>query len=334
MLKSFYQSIGLFVLLILSLSSCKQKKSEISTKGIEITQNTFRFGEFLEKNRPIQKSQLDTVRQVYPDFMNVFDKAILHSKGNVEQDLNRFVHYFDSTGVHSLIEKEYAQIGEIEEGFLEAQKKLKAIFPTYQPINLITMNSGFNFKNFLLDNEIAIGLDMYLGNQVEYHRMGSQFPQYKLHQFSKEYILPDATLAVLSDIFPDNAEYSQLLDRMIYYGRIIYLQSLLLPNAEPHVLLGMTEDDYQWCEENEVDIWRFFVSEQLLYNNEFHKIKTYVTDGPFSSGMPNEAPSNTGKYIGWKIFSEYCKNNSSKNLAELLKFKENQQILSESDYRP
>lgn len=334
MLKSFCQSIGLFLGLILCFLSCKEQERQVSIKGVEIHQSTFQFHKFLETEYPVQKRQVDSLRALYPDFVNVFDKAILRSSGHLDENLNDFVHYFDSTGVHQLIQEEYGSVKFLEQDFLKVQKRLKSIFPDYKPLNLITMNSGFNFKNFLLDDAIAIGLDMYLGKEVEYKQIGSHFPEYKVHQFSKEYILPDATQAILMDIFPDQAEYSKLLDRMIYYGRILYVQSLLLPNVEPHVLLGMTKEDYAWCEENEVDIWRFFVSEQLLYNNEFHKIKTYVTDGPFSSGMPKEAPANTGKYIGWKIFKKYSNSNINKNLAEILKFKENQQILSESDYRP
>jgi hypothetical protein len=90
----------------------------------------------------------------------------------------------------------------------------------------------------------------------------------------------------------------------------------------------------QWLQENERDIWAFFLSEDLLYSEDWQKIRKYVEYSPSSPGMPPEAPGRTGTWIGWQIVRSYMKNQPETSLTDLLAQKDSQKFLQMSRYKP
>ena len=316
---------------LLCMLACSKTERRIDISGIELSVNTFRFDEFLAKG--ISEEKINQFQTEYPEFSTAFNKAILRSEGSYTQGLKQFQSYFDSIGVNQKINEQYNRIAQTEQRFTDVQKRLKAIFPDYEAVHFITMNSGFNYKNFLLDEQIAVGLDMYLGDAIEYEKIGSQFPLYKIHTFTKDYLVNDLAESLIRDIYPDNPENNTLLSKIIYEGKVLWLKQLALPDAEEHQIIKFTEEDWQWCTENERDIWRYFVSEELLYSRDFHRFKTYVNEGPFSSGMPKDSPANTGSFTGWQIMQQFARNNKDKSVSEIIAT-DAQTILSEADYKP
>ena len=311
---------------------CGNKKRTIAIQN-QVEQTTFRFEEFLAQNE-INETAIEQFEQDYTNFSQAFNEAILR-KGTTSytEALRQFQSYFDSIQVNQYIQEEFPNFSPYENQLRQAQSRLQAVFPEYNSVDIVTMNSGFNYKNFLLQNSIAIGLDMYLGGRIEYATIGSQFPQYKIHSFSNEYLVPDAVETILRDVYPDNPENNSLLSKLIYEGKIRWLKSLVLPNLKDHQLFNFTEDELNWCKNNEQDIWRYFVSEELLYSRDYNRFKTYVNEGPFSSGMPQGSPANTGTYIGYQILKTYDKQHPNQEIKEILQV-DAQSILNRSGYKP
>ena len=335
MIKPKVQHFILGFTMFLFITACNQNKRSINTKGISIPSQLIRFDQLLSQDAEISQEQIDEFSAENPNFSRAFEQAILGQgeELNVEQ-LNQFKTYFDTIGIHQLIEEEYGKFNSYFNDITELQKRLQVAVPSFKPVNVITTNTGFNYKNFLVDNAIAIGLEMYLGKEVDYFEMGSQFPEYRVQTFTKNYIVPDVADALVNDLFPDRPENNTLLDKMIYYGKAIWLKSLLLPKTEDHYFINYTSENYKWAKENEREIWRFFVSKELLYNNNFNDYKTYVTAGPFSSGMPPESPANTGSFIGYQIVKQYAKNHPELSILEIMQNANSQEILNNSQYRP
>ena len=335
MIKRKLQLFGWVVTGLLFITACQNEKRSIDYSKTTVAVDIYRFDEYLAENQPISKESVRNVQEDFPAFYDAFVQSILRP-GNQPpyHAMQQFQTYFDSIGVNKMIAEEFQSITNIENDFLNVQRKLKTVFPTYKPVGLITMNSGFNYKNFLLQNYIVVGLDMYLDDSVDYVQMGQQFPAYKLETFQREYILPDIATTLLQDVFPDTGENNTLLDQMIYNGKQLWLKELLLGKSKPNQLIELTEKEYDWLVANERQIWRYFISEELLYSNDFGRFKTYISDGPFSSGMPEDAPANTGSFIGWQIVKTYAKKHPEKEIAAILSINDSQQILNDSQYRP
>ena len=100
------------------------------------------------------------------------------------------------------------------------------------------------------------------------------------------------------------------------------------------ILLEVTSAQAEWLNANEKDIWAFFLSEDLMYNSDWQKIRKYVEHSPNSPGMPAEAPGRTGNWIGWKIAKAYLKKNPRTTLPQLLALKDSQAFLNQSGYKP
>ncbi|MEO6166441.1 MAG: hypothetical protein ABIO46_14260, partial [Chitinophagales bacterium] len=92
--------------------------------------------------------------------------------------------------------------------------------------------------------------------------------------------------------------------------------------------------DITWCNNNEAEIWKFFIEHKLLYNPDPLEFSKFVTEGPSTSGMPTEAPGNIGSWVGWRIVTAYMKRNPAVTPALLMNEADAQKILTESKYKP
>ncbi|HMV22782.1 MAG TPA: hypothetical protein PKA71_00510, partial [Saprospiraceae bacterium] len=75
-------------------------------------------------------------------------------------------------------------------------------------------------------------------------------------------------------------------------------------------------------------------SENLLYNEDYQKIRKYIEYSPNAPGMPAEAPGKTANWIGERIIAAYMKNNPGMTMDGLLRQNDAQKILEMSKYKP
>src|SRR5690606_29243578 len=129
-------------------------------------------------------------------------------------------------------------------------------------------------------------------------------------------------------------EDKNLLDLMIMNGKQMLFLSYVLPQYSMGDIFGYSDIQWQWCEDNEKMIYKFFTNNQLIYENNAVKIMRYIAPTPQSMGMPEEAPGRTAVYIGYKIMKQY-QEKTGKSLSEILTdTTESQKILKLSQYKP
>jgi uncharacterized protein YjaZ len=98
--------------------------------------------------------------------------------------------------------------------------------------------------------------------------------------------------------------------------------------------MGYTKEQLEWCIKNESNIWAFFIEQKLLYSTVVQQYIKYISDGPTTNGLPKESPAKIGAWIGWQIVKAYMNNNPAITLEQLLKEKDAQKILNNSNYKP
>jgi hypothetical protein len=181
---------------------------------------------------------------------------------------------------------------------------------------------------------IGIGLDFFLGAQhADYQYIENLRYEYVRRTLTPEHLVNKTMRFLVQSISPE-ASGNRLIDIMIYNGKQLYILDQLMPYAPDSIKLGYTAAQTQWCKENEAGIWGSFLKENVVYETNFKKIAKLVTPSPNSPGMPQEAPGETGNFIGLQIVKQFMKRNPNTSLTQLLAIRDGQQILDKSKYKP
>ena len=121
---------------------------------------------------------------------------------------------------------------------------------------------------------------------------------------------------------------------MVHNGKQLYVLDQLMPYTPDSIKLEVTAEQTQWLEDNELEMWAYFLKEDLLYSNDWQKIRKLVEYSPHSPGMPKEAPGRSGNWVGWQIVKAYMKQHPDTTLPELLAMEDAQALLDASRYKP
>lgn len=216
----------------------------------------------------------------------------------------------------------------------EALRYYRLHFPEALIPRLITVINSPGHGAFTYgDSVLCIALEDYMDPEFSYYRF-LDIPDYLLRRFRPGYIVPNAMHVLITRDFPYDLMGKNLLDAMIYNGKVMYLKSQVMPEAADTLVTGFSSADLDWCRDNEKEIWKFFLSKNLLYSTDPLEYLKYVNDGPTTSGMPPESPGNIGSWLGWRIVGAYMKRFPATPLQQLMLDEDGQQILTESRYKP
>jgi hypothetical protein len=176
-----------------------------------------------------------------------------------------------------------------------------------------------------------IALDHYLGPDHEYYKT---FPHYVKQDLDARYILTDFSAALVAPLVAlDNNGY--FLDKMVYEGKKVLLQSLVWPHATEAQHLKYTEAQYQWAVENEAQVWRYFLEREYLYSTDTDLEYRFLFPAPFSKFqlvLDRESSPRIGQFIGFQMVKAYYEKHD-KNLLKLLEVSAID-LLKEASYKP
>lgn len=212
-------------------------------------------------------------------------------------------------------------------------KHLKYYFPEFKIPRVITVTSNVDYRNKVIvtDSIVLIALDNYLGEEHEFY---GGIPQYLVQNFNKNQITPD-----LADEYAKKYSYQSqkktFLDDMIYFGKRLYFKDVVLPLKTDSEKLGYTSDQLDWAMNNESEIWRYFIENELLYSTDASLSSRFLNPAPFSKfylELDAESPGRIGQYMGWQIVRSYMENNTV-SLNDML-IKDPTEIYISSKFKP
>ena len=188
----------------------------------------------------------------------------------------------------------------------------------------------YNNKVIYADSLVIISLELYLGKDHKFY----QFPKYLKQNFEQKQIMPDiVTNFSIKKIAPITDK--NLLSQMIYFGKQLYLKDLLLPDYTDADKIGYAPQQILWCQENESYMWRYFLENEMLYNNDQKLNNRFINLAPFSKfylEIDNESPGRVGTWLGWQMVRSFMKN-SEVSIQDLLKMNA-KEIFEKSKYKP
>ena len=254
-----------------------------------------------------------------------------------EDDLRFKNRFFDPQirELYDAMDSIYGSTTTLETKLTKAFKYFYHYFPNQDSLKIYTWISNFeNLEPIMIsDNTLLIALDMYLGDTSRFYKTA---PEYIRQSFNEKYIVSH----VFHSYFRANVpllKNSSLLSSMLHYGKIHYLSSFMLPNAEQEIIMTYPTAKMDWCVSNESNVWAYFIENKLLYSTSYQNKQRFIDDAPFSKFYTNfdtETPGKIGQWIGWKIVESYMDANPEISLTELITEQDAQKILRESHYKP
>ena len=310
------------VLLLIGLVSCKKEsKIEREIEKIPVVFKVERFDKIFYESQP---SDLKQIQSQYPFFF---------PEGNEDTVWTNKLSNPLLRELYNEVQFRYGNLTPLEEDLTSFFGHVQYYFPKYKTPRVITLISEVDLdaKAIYADSIALIALDCYLGNE---HRFYADFPKFKRINFDENQILPDlVTSFSYGKIAPPMDK--NLLSIMIYHGKELYLKDKLIPNFTDAAKIAYTEEQVAWCKENEEQMWRYFIENNLLYEANVKNEHRFINDAPFSKfylEIDNESPGRVGQWLGWQIVRSYMENNDT-SLTDMLAM-DAKTLFERSKYKP
>ena len=308
--------------ILFAIISCKQEKSHvIDVSNIEVSVIVDRFEQqFYTSN----DSTLQGVKSKYPYLFPINNP--------------------DSIWLHKINDKNeillFQKTQQIFEDFSNEEKQIKSLFqhvkyyhPTFKSPKIITLITDLDYNNKVMyaDSLLFVSLDMYLGKNDEVYM---DFPPYLSKNYEKSQLVVDIAKSI-SEKYLQEKSTRQFMDIIVSEGKKLYMVDCYLPEVIDSQKIGYTQNELDWINMNEAQIWKYFIENKLLYSTDAELNKRFVEDAPFSKfyiDIDKDSPGRVGVWLGWQIVRSYM-NNNSVTLQQLLQTS-GEEIFKNSKYKP
>lgn len=329
--------IYVIVIISFALISCKREKRRADLTGIECNIKIERFDSLfwgLDTTRLAE--EFAKLQAEHPNITPIYTENVVqfgHPDSAITHDTYKL--FRSNKEVGKLYEdalKIYADVSDIEKDLTEAFRRAKYFLPQFPTPRVYCHVSGLN-QSLIVDEEfISLSIDNYLGADYQLYKEIGIY-KYQRPNMRREKVAPDYITAWLSSEF-SNSLADNLLSDMIRYGKILYTVSVLLPKTPERVIMGYSEEQWEWVKKNEANMWNALIASKDLYTTSMMIKNQYIGDGPFTKPFTQESPGRAGTYIGWRIVENYMKYNPQISIQQLLQQPDAQTILNNSNYRP
>lgn len=324
------KSVFLLAMLVMLFACDSSRDLNVDVSDVDVTVDIKRYGQaiFEMDKEKMTTSRVEVLHEDYPFFIdqNIDTSDVAALQDFVDDPVNR--------QLYDTVQNKFSDLDQLENEIELMFKHLKHYFPDYDLPAIYSYISSLNYKNpvILKDANLIIGLDMYLGRDVEFYDMVGA-PKYKSRWFVPERIVPD----ICEEFIKKNVQPPEdpaLIDLMLEKGKILYLMEALMPDKEEKYIIRYTDKQLKWIKENEVFVWGLIVEEDLLFSKDRAKIKNFVDDGPFTSTISKKAPPRIAEWLGWKMVKKYMDENQDVTMRGLLQEQNSQKVLKKSNFKP
>jgi len=326
-------SLIITISLLMPVSLC-QDFNAASAQSEESSVRIHRFDKELFQLIESRSTQSETrIAEVHSKMLTTLGKGVLNMQSpEMPGFFDKLVNFYSEPTLNGLYKdaiNSYSTIDDFETELGNAFTLIKTQLPSIQ-IPMVYMHVSGLSQNILVGEQtLSISIDKYLGK--EYPLYQNFFHDYQLRTMTKEQVVPDYIAGLIMSEYPFSGNENVLLERMIYEGKIKYIQSRVLPNIPAHKLLCYEEADWTWCKNNEGPLWKSIITRKHLYSPDQTTTNRYFLAMP-STFIADNAPGNIGTWIGWQIVEQYMK--ETKTSIETLMNNNAQEILTKSKYKP
>lgn len=308
-----------FVVLLVSCSEEDKREEEISKIPVKMELERF--------DRRFAEATADSLGSLKKDFPYLFPKQFSDSLW-VEK-MNDTI----QLQLNAAVQTEFPDLQQTELELENFFQHIKYYFPQTKIPKVITLTSDVDYRNKVVwaDSLLLVSLDTYLGPK---HPLYLGVQEYIKKGMNRNYLLPNVATAFGESVVPE-PQSRNFLAHILYFGKLLYLQDLLLPSISDARKMGYTPEEMEWAQKNEEQIWRYFVENELLFSSDTELYPRFLYPAPFSKfylQLDNEAPARLGQYIGWQMLRKYSEKTGA-SVEEILNT-DAQTIFEKANYKP
>ncbi|HMG16423.1 MAG TPA: hypothetical protein VK590_13290 [Saprospiraceae bacterium] len=339
----FYISILLLVFFTGCTTGEQEKLPNVA--NIKLETNIYRFDqELFTADTNHFENAFQGLGIKYPEFSQVYFDNVLGLKdpkiamGGAIPYVRGFICSPQIRRLYDTCQIVFKDFQPIYDQFESAFKYMKYYFPQKTPPTITTYISEYSYAIFVYGKgDLGVGLDFFLGDTYPYAKMNYEnpnFSNYLTRTYNKDHLVSKSMSAIIDDWIGPSPDRARLLDYMIHNGKRLYILDKLMPLAQDSVKLEYSAKQVKFIKENEANIWAYFTTENLLYSEDYQKIRKYIEPSPNAPGMPAEVPGRIANWIGLQIVRAYMKSNPRMSLDDLIKLTDPQTIMNQSKYKP
>ncbi|MFQ3340709.1 MAG: gliding motility-associated lipoprotein GldB [Flavobacteriaceae bacterium] len=319
----FFQETLLILLFFYFFFSCQQEfinESDIDVIPVDISFDRFDLKFY---NQPAD--EIPKLKKTYPFlFPEQFSDSVWINRQNDSLQLM----------LQNEVNKTFNKIKPLEKEISHLFKHIKYIFPNTKIPHVITLtnNVDYQIKIVYSDSLLLISLDTFLGAD---NPLYDGIPSYIRKELDSKYISVQIVDKFGAFVIP-LLENRTFLARMIYEGKKLYLQDLILPHTPMEDRIVYTKEEFNWALENEIYVWQYFIEKQVLYQTQPEWVQRFIEPAPFSKfylQLDNETPGRIGSWLGWQIVNSYMNQFPETTLDNLLRMPA-QKLFNSSKYKP
>lgn len=310
---------SIFIFFILSCSKERQNAPDLS--GISSDPQIIRFEELFYES---SADELPILKAQFP---------YLFPAGNADSVWVSKIEDEDEQYLYSETQKLYADFSDQRSRLESLFKHMKYYFPTFEEPRVITMITQVDYNNKVIyaDSLLFVGLDLYLG---EDHEVYADFPEYVKQNYHKDHLIVDIADAMVRPLLRPSEDNS-FVSRMVQDGKRLEILSLLLPDLSKEEIIGYSQEQWNWAEMSEGNIWKYFVQNELLYSTDPELTRRFIEEAPFSKfylEVDRDSPGRIGSWFGWRIADAYW-SNVDPGMRGLITV-DNEELFKRSKYKP
>ena len=318
--------------------SCGRHNDRVDLSKIDLKIKVLRFDKELFALDTVNISDsISVLKAKYGQFFEIFNNKIVHlgtsDNPAYPEYLSQFLHDNSVFLINKQVVETFTDIKPLESQLTDGFKRFHYYFPAQRIPLVITFVSGINQSTVTADSVIGIGLDKYLGEkEVIYSKIG--IPKFMVKRMNPSNIPSDCIKGWLITQYQLPDSITEMLDILLYQGKIMYCTQKILPDISDTTLFNFTSAQLKWCTNNEKQMWTYLVEKQMLFTTDAFTISKYISESPFTKDFTQESPGQAVIWLGWRIISKYMDKNPDVTLEQLMQDNHYQDILASSRYNP
>ncbi len=282
-------------------------------------------------------AKIDTLTKQYPGFTTLYFNHLIGIPPNQTEAV--FKQFLESySPIANDINKNFKNFDTYYDQFMDAFKRLRYFFPTYKtPPAIYTYIAPFHsFANFISDDGLGIGLQLYLGNNYFYYNvkeMEAVFPQYLIRKFKPEYMVSDGVQNIIGDLCTNQDRSNTLLLQMMDLGKKKFILKKILPHTPDSIIFGYTQKHLLNLQKEQKNVWAYLIQNNYLYSHDPIVIRDFVGEGPYCTSLSTNLPANIGAYFGYLVVKKWYEQNPQQSLTNLIRI-DNQILFNQARFKP
>lgn len=183
------------------------------------------------------------------------------------------------------------------------------------------------------DHLLFIDITGFMGENNAYYKGLEQYFQRSMNPVN---IVPKVSEILAENFVPFSTDHQKFLDLLVYEGKLMTLQDAFLPGYPDYLKINYTAKQYEWAVGNEVNIWDYFVENNLVFSDDSRLTERFIAPGPFSkfyTEVDNDSSPQIGIFTGWQICRKFFAEKPDTPLQDFLKM-DAQNIFNTAQYKP